>query len=133
MTTFLGFGVSVLFLFCVDLWFILRGASCFKVLPCSLALCFYIHFSIVITSLGEEGAGLCASRALVCLFRTCSFLLFFLFPLVSGVSGVGCGLRLWPSLYVSINLYSSYFVCSYYLCLIMSFTGECFILSVILH
>ena len=30
--------------------------------------CFFILFSIVITSLGEEGAGLCASRAFVCLF-----------------------------------------------------------------
>ena len=29
--------LPVLFLFCVALWFILRGASCFKVLPCSLS------------------------------------------------------------------------------------------------
>ena len=28
--------VPVLFLFCVDLWFMLRSASCFKVFPCSL-------------------------------------------------------------------------------------------------
>ena len=28
--------VLMLFLFCVTLWFILRGASCFKVFPCSL-------------------------------------------------------------------------------------------------
>ena len=55
--------VPVLFLFCVALWFILRGASCFKVFPCSLFLYFVIPFSIVITSLGEERAGLCASRA----------------------------------------------------------------------
>ena len=39
--------VSVLFLFCVALWFILRGASCFKDFPCSLFLCFGIPFSIV--------------------------------------------------------------------------------------
>ena len=38
-------------------------ASYFKVFPCSLASCSFILFSIVITSLGEEGAGLCASPA----------------------------------------------------------------------
>ena len=53
------------------------GASCFKVFPCSLTSCFFILFSIVITSLGEEGAGLHASRAFVCLFCTCFVLLFF--------------------------------------------------------
>ena len=79
----------MLFLFCVALWFILRGASCFKVFPCSLSLCFVIPFSILITSLLEEGAGLCASRALVCLFCTCLFLFFvFFLPL-----GVGDWLR----------------------------------------
>ena len=31
---------------------------------------FFGPFSIVITSLGEERAGLCASRAFVCLFCT---------------------------------------------------------------
>ena len=72
--------VPVLFLFCVALWFILRSASCFKVVPCSLSSCFVIPFSIVITSLGEEGAGLCASRAFVCLFCTCYFLSFFSSP-----------------------------------------------------
>ena len=60
--------VLVLFLFCVALWFILRGTSCFKVFQCSLSLCFFIPFSIVITSLGKEGAGLCTSPAFVCLF-----------------------------------------------------------------
>ena len=63
--------VPALFLLYVALWFILRGASCFKVFPCSLSSCFFIPFSIVITSLGEEGAGLCASHAFVCLFCTC--------------------------------------------------------------
>ena len=58
--------VPVLFLFCVTLWFIIRGASRFEVFLCSLSSCFVIPFSIVITSLGEEGAGLCASRAFVC-------------------------------------------------------------------
>ena len=48
------------------LWFILRGASRFRVFPCSLSSCFVIPF---ITSLGEEGTGLCASRAFVCFVR----------------------------------------------------------------
>ena len=69
--------VWVFFLFCVDLWFVLRGASCFKVFPCSLSSGFVILFSIVITSLGEGGAGLCASRAFVCLACRCKFLFFF--------------------------------------------------------
>ena len=78
----------MLFLFCVALWFILRGASCFKVFPCSLSSYFFISFSIVIASLGEEGAGLCASRAFVCLFLHVLVSVIFLFLLVSGV---GCG------------------------------------------
>ena len=61
--------VAVFFLFCVVLWFILhvRGASCFNVFPCSLSSCFVVPINTVITSLGEEGAGLCALRAFVCL------------------------------------------------------------------
>ena len=47
--------VPVLFFFCVALWFILQGASCL-VLPCSLFSCFFSSFSIVITSIGDEGA-----------------------------------------------------------------------------
>ena len=46
--------------------FILRGASRFKLFPCSLSSCIVIPFSTLITSLGDEGAGLCASRAFVC-------------------------------------------------------------------
>ena len=69
--------IPMFFLFCVFLWFILRGASCFKVFPCSLASCLVISLSIVIASLGEEGAGMCASRTFVCLFCACSFLSFF--------------------------------------------------------
>ena len=61
--------IPVLFLFRMTLWFILRSASCL-VLPCSLSSRFFSPFSIVITSLGEEGAGLCASRAFICLFCT---------------------------------------------------------------
>ena len=62
--------VPLLFVFYVALWFILWGASCL-VLPCSLSSCFFSALSIVITSLGEEGAGLCTSRAFICLFCTC--------------------------------------------------------------
>ena len=73
----------MLFLFYVALWFILRGASCFKVCPCSLSSCFFIPFSNVITSLGEEGASLCASRAFVCFARVS----FCPFSLPLGVGG----------------------------------------------
>ena len=44
--------------------FTLRGASCL-VLPCSLSMCFFCPFNILITLLGEEGAGLCAYNAFV--------------------------------------------------------------------
>ena len=57
--------VPMLFLFCVALQFTLRGASCL-VWPCSLSKCCFCPFSILITLLGEEGAGLCAYRAFVC-------------------------------------------------------------------
>ena len=100
----------MLFLFCVALWFILRGASCFKVFLCSLSSSFVIPFSIMITSLGEDGAGLCGSRAFVFLFCACWFLSFFFFLLVSGV---GCGLWLWHTLGIAINLlYRSRFLVS---------------------
>ena len=52
-------------LFCVALSFTLRGASC-VVLSCSLSVCFFCPFSMFITLLGEEGAGLCAYRAFGC-------------------------------------------------------------------
>ena len=35
---------------------------------CILSSCFFIPFSIEVTSVGEVGAGLCAARAFVCLF-----------------------------------------------------------------
>ena len=58
----------------------------------SRALCprFCVCFSILITSIGEEGAGICASRTFVCVFvlRLYVFVLF-LFLLVSRV---GCSL-----------------------------------------
>ena len=63
-----------------------------NVLKSSRALCprFSVCFSILITSLGEEGAGLCASRTFVCLFvlRVYVFCPFSLHL----VSRVGCGL-----------------------------------------
>ena len=63
-----------------------------NVLKSSRALCprFSVCFSILITTLGEEGVGLCASHTFVCLFvlRVYVFVLF-LFLLVSRV---GCGL-----------------------------------------
>ena len=67
----------------VALWFKLRGTSCFGVFPCCLSSCFAFRFSIVITSLGEEGAGLCASRAFVCFVRVS----FCHFSLPLGVGG----------------------------------------------
>ena len=47
-------------------------ALCFSclILHCSLFFGFFCRFSIVITSLGEERAGLCASRAFVYLYYT---------------------------------------------------------------
>ena len=48
------------------------------------ALCSRVS-SIVIISLGEEGAGRCVSRAFVCFARVCFCPLFFLFILVSGI------------------------------------------------
>ena len=93
--------VLVLFLFCVALWFLLRGVSCW-VLSCPLFLCIFSSFSIVITSLGEQRAGLCASRAFVWLFCMHWFFVLFLFHLESGV---GYGLRLWYSLDFSINFF----------------------------
>ena len=54
-----------------------------------LLLLFSVLFSIVITSLEEERAGLCASHAIVYLFLHALISVFFLFLLASGV---GCGL-----------------------------------------
>ena len=61
----------------------------FLILSCSL-FSFLRLFSILITSLGEDGVGLCTSHTFVCLFvlRVYVFVLF-LFLLVSSV---GCGL-----------------------------------------
>ena len=77
----------MLFLFCVTSWFILPALH---VLKSSRALCPRVSsflFSIVMTSLGEKGVGLCASRAFCVLVCMCVSFCPFLF-----VSGVGCGL-----------------------------------------
>ena len=55
-----------------------------KIFPCSLSPCLFIPFSIVITSRGEEGAGLYAIRAFVCCFVRASFCPF---SLALGVGG----------------------------------------------
>ena len=80
----------------------LRGASCFKVFPCSLSSCFVIPFSIVITSLGEEGGDLCVSRAFDCIVVFCHFSL----PLgVGGFAAVsGCGTH-WTFLLTFLHIY----------------------------
>ena len=57
-----------------------------------------------ITSLGEEGSGLYASRAFVCLF-VCFVRVSFCHFLFLLVSGAGCGLWLWHSLDFSINCF----------------------------
>ena len=97
-TKTIGFGPRVLILCCFVVY--TTGASCFKVFPCSLSSRFIVLFSIVIISLGEEGAGLCACRAFVL------YVLFFVIFLFLLVSGVGCGLWLWHSLDFSINFFS---------------------------
>ena len=82
--------VPMLFLFCVTLWFILRGVSCFKVFSCSLYSCYVFPFSIVITLLGEERSwSVCFSY--ICLFVCFVRVSFSHFSLPLGV-GVGCGL-----------------------------------------
>ena len=70
-----------------------------------LVLFFSVLFSIKISSLGEEGAGLYASRAFVCL-SCMRYFLYFALPLVSGV---GCGLRLCHSLDFLLNIFSIIF------------------------
>ena len=67
--------VLVLFLVWVALWCLLRVVSCCHALL--FFLVFLVLLSFVITSLGEEIADLCVSRAFVCLFCTHQFLSFF--------------------------------------------------------
>ena len=97
-------------LFCVALWFILRGASCFKVFSCSLSSCFVFPFSIVISSLGEERSwSVCVSYIYLLLF----FVLFFVrvsfshFSLSLGVGGwLQFEIVVLLSNYIYINWYS---------------------------
>ena len=64
---------------------------------------FSVLFSIVITSLGEERAGLCDSRAFVCLFCMRQFMSFFSFSWCQRLAAAG----VWHSLDFSINFYWS--------------------------
>ena len=59
------FGLALRFSLCVSSVLLAFCASCL-VLPCSLSMCFFCPFSILITLLGEEEAGLCAYHAFVC-------------------------------------------------------------------
>ena len=106
--------ILVLFLFCVALCVLLRGVSYWDYL---LSFFFSVLFSIGITSLTEEGAGLCASRAFVRLFSTRQCLSFFFSLLVSGVGG---GSWLWHALDFSIN----FLTLKYTLTITLACTGE---------
>ena len=78
--------VLVLFFLCMALWFLLRA---FHVESC-IAVCFRVFsspFSIVITSLWKERAGLCVFEHLFVYCARVGFVLLFLL-----ISGVGCGL-----------------------------------------
>ena len=71
---------------------IVFGASCFTIFLCSLSSCFVIHLNIVISLFGQEGTGLCASRAFVLLFCTCYLLSFFSSSWCLGLAAVcDCG------------------------------------------
>ena len=61
-----------------------------NVLKSSRALCprFSVYFNILITSLGEEGTGLCASRTFVCLFCASMFLSLFSSSWCRGLAAV---------------------------------------------
>ena len=95
--------VPMLFLFCVAVYLTLRGVSCL-VLPCSLSMCFVCIFSILITLLGEEEAGLCVYRIFICLLAM--HMLICITSLFLLVSGLGCGLCLWLFLDFSVYLFA---------------------------
>ena len=63
------------------------GRLIFLSLLVLFALVSPICFSILITSFGEEGAGLCASRTFVCLFVCFARVCFCSFSLPLGVEG----------------------------------------------
>ena len=76
--------VPMLFLFCVALYFTLRGASCL-VLPWSLSMCFFCPFSILITLFWVRGNwSLCLSCICLLAMHT---LIRVTFSLPSGVMG----------------------------------------------
>ena len=82
--------------------------SSLEYLKSSRALCprFSVCFSILITSVGEEEAGLCASRTFVCLICACMFLSFFSSSWCRGLAAVcDCGI---PWTFLLIFLKSSY-------------------------
>ena len=82
------FMLSLALLFVLVLLLLLFVFCCFFLFFCFVFffVFFFSSLSIVIISLGEETAGLCASRASLCLFFTRYFLSCFL------MSGVNCGL-----------------------------------------
>ena len=59
----------------------------------ALCPCFSVCFGILVTSLGEEGAGICASRTFVCLFCACMLLSFFSSSWYRGLAAV-CDCRI---------------------------------------
>ena len=73
---------------------LLRGVSCWVAFLLVL-VCFVSPVSIVIASVREERAGLCASRAFLFIYFAHGN--FHPFRLLM-VSGIGCGLWLWHSL-----------------------------------
>ena len=78
--------VLVSFLFCLTLWFLLRGDSCW-VVPCSLLSCFVSTFSIVITSLSVERESWSMCFSCICLFIVQALIfVLLLFFVVSGVA-----------------------------------------------
>ena len=100
---------------CFVFFFLLRGVLCCHALFFACFFFFFFVFSVlfstVITSLVEERAGLCASRAYVFIFYFLFFCLFSLHASISVlflfllVSGIDCGLWLWHSLEFSINFF----------------------------
>ena len=81
--------------YCLNMGILGFKPRALSVLKSSHALCphFSIFFRILITSLGVEGAGLCASRTFVCLFCACTFLSFFSSSWCRGLAAVcDCGI-----------------------------------------
>ena len=68
------------------------------VLPCSLSMCFFCPFSILITLLGEEGAGLCAYRDLVVSYAHVNLCHFFFSSWCQGLAATSACGSYWTSL-----------------------------------